>query len=707
MRWQFTTQSMVGQLRGIALPFVVAVAAVLGTAAEVDAQWPTGCVELNDIVERHLENVGNVGLYQRVFGEAAEQECQVDHRDDVAETFAWAFAGPELPSTEGQTTRIAAPVDTGGWPETCVELNDIVEDQLGNDLNVGIYQRAFGEQAEAACRQDHADDVRAVFAWAAPCELRPSQGASANSTVLELARTDATLQEMLLSHPWLSCHVYPWLADGMTNDDRQSLENLQRIARRDRDLAIYIATADWFADGVAEKHARSYEIDALSNLERIANESQPLSQAMTTYPWLADQLSEEEAMAVQAISTMSTRDADLAITVATSVWVTDGIFPHEPTAIRDLDRLAQVAPHVATKVLNKSLSPYDVSRPHYGKSSATRAISALVRMYFDSDVPNEVGERFTRVVTSWWYTTGLTIRDLALFVVLDMVRSEDDDLFDGLLRHHTTEFLEITLPLRGSFRLWAFQDDSFPSGESSLVTMADALRGAEHFIRVPVPFDDIVVLYGGNDRVIYDDGRVHFPRTEPVRISRQEVYRAVGELYFSDDIGPNYPSIAYPNPGWNNYEPRWMAASAPGFVGAVASDWVGASNLEHENHLWAQAAYPMCPNRHVASIHAVAVRAVPDNSEERDVIESCIGLFGRMLLYQLLLVLGQERMSDAMRELYLTSLGAHGRNEEGIVTPSEKDIFRIFLKHTPPDRADEMRHWYRHFHGGPFIDAVN
>lgn len=52
------------------------------------------------------------------------------------------------------------------WPTTCVELNDIVEAHLGNDHNVGIYQKVFGDQAEQACRNDHRDDVRSVFAWA-------------------------------------------------------------------------------------------------------------------------------------------------------------------------------------------------------------------------------------------------------------------------------------------------------------------------------------------------------------------------------------------------------------------------------------------------------------------------------------------------------------------------------------------------------------
>ena len=63
-------------------------------------------------------------------------------------------------------TAVSVSYAAAQWPTTCVELNDIVEAHLGNDHNVGIYQKVFGDQAEKACRNDHRDDVRGVFAWA-------------------------------------------------------------------------------------------------------------------------------------------------------------------------------------------------------------------------------------------------------------------------------------------------------------------------------------------------------------------------------------------------------------------------------------------------------------------------------------------------------------------------------------------------------------
>ncbi len=69
---------------------------MVGTAAANDDhstdQWPTACVYLNDIVEEHLANPNNVGIYQNTFGDQAEAACQNDHRNDVIAVFGWAIA---------------------------------------------------------------------------------------------------------------------------------------------------------------------------------------------------------------------------------------------------------------------------------------------------------------------------------------------------------------------------------------------------------------------------------------------------------------------------------------------------------------------------------------------------------------------------------------------------------------------------------------
>ena len=85
-------------------------------------------------------------------------------------------------------TALSVAVVFAQWPTTCVELNDIVENHLGNQGNVGIYQRTFGDQAEAACQNDHRDDVRSVFAWAigtfTPSVVEPDAAESSKPTLV-------------------------------------------------------------------------------------------------------------------------------------------------------------------------------------------------------------------------------------------------------------------------------------------------------------------------------------------------------------------------------------------------------------------------------------------------------------------------------------------------------------------------------------------
>ena len=76
----------------------VLLVALIATAVAHDdhigGQWPTSCVDLNDIIEAHLGNHDNVGIYQRTFGAQAEQACRNDHREDVRSAFAWAIPTP-------------------------------------------------------------------------------------------------------------------------------------------------------------------------------------------------------------------------------------------------------------------------------------------------------------------------------------------------------------------------------------------------------------------------------------------------------------------------------------------------------------------------------------------------------------------------------------------------------------------------------------
>ena len=119
--------------------FAISLVVALFLVPAAFAQWPTTCVELNDIVEAHLGNEQNVGIYQRVFGDQAEQACQNDHRDDVRSVFAWAM--PEVSTPEPEPTQVTPPVS--GAPSSTANWS-IETGQSGGWNYVGAYTGTGG-----------------------------------------------------------------------------------------------------------------------------------------------------------------------------------------------------------------------------------------------------------------------------------------------------------------------------------------------------------------------------------------------------------------------------------------------------------------------------------------------------------------------------------------------------------------------------------
>ena len=691
------------------LLFSVVLGAVLlaVTTVSVSAQWPTGCVELNDIAERHLGNHGNVSIYQRVFGEQAEAACRADHRTDVRTTFAWAFDTSQ-PASAAPVARPATttPQQAGGWPTTCVYLNDVIEAHLGNDHNVGIYAQVFGNQAESWCQQDHADDVRQVFGWARPCdEAHVARGGRTGPilafqapvpTIGDLALSNRLLERMLTVMPWLSCHTYPWLADGVSEPDRQSLNALLLTDSINRDLAIAVASFDWFADGLNSTDPYSGEMYALRYIQQIAQKSNQLSSLLSSFTWIVDDMTYLETIALRNFNYMVDSDLQFALEVASAPWVNDGLEPYEEDAIGALGSMFISNPGSAKQLLANTMH-----EPVW--SSDVRVITALQDLAAHTDSEGHRTDRHHRLVTMPWFTDGLDARERALINALSIVYVNDDEYFNRLLKHQHTRSLTFSLPLAGSFRLWAFDDEPIPEGLHILSTVSQGLRGAERIVQSPLPFNDIVVLMKGSEGANYLDGLIGLPagRTD-------QIYQMVARLYFTDRAGPHYPYYEFPHPKWRHFKPAWLAYSAPEFINAFTNDWLGSSSLSDQNSNWESDARSTCAASGLTSIHTLAMQTDPPLYSQGETLRNCADLYGRMLLYRLFMTLGEERMSFALRDLHLTSEGYERRkNSEGIVTPSEKDIYRTFLKHTPPDLRDEVRHWYHHIHGGPFVHEVN
>ena len=589
---------------GVVLAAVVAAAG----AGPVLAQWPTTCVDLNDIVEAHLGNDGNVGIYQRVFGDQAEAACQNDHRDDVRGVFAWAFADASQ-SADSATPDLA-------WPTSCVELNDIVESHLGNDSNVGIYQRVFLDQAEAGCRRDHLADVQATFAWARP-PAAPTTG-SATATILGPEPAPEPV--------------------GTIGDYANQLPELQQL---------------------------------LSQLPSLVTH---------TYDWLHDGISPLELSAIRRLQMLARDDPSLAFGAATSPWISDGILRYEESALYNLGELRQLNPELARQVLGYSQDPQFWP-------SDVRIIRGLWRLWeFDAS-------HYDRLTSQPWFVDGLDSDERVFVDALFVAGIGERYLFDQLLRSHHRQSAIVILPLAGRVRLSAFQPQAFPKGEDLLGQIERSMRGAEQFMRVPFPTTDVVVLLGGIPAG-YSNQRLRLARSGFRHISPDLITREVAHFYFTYDVGPHTAE--------HQVTAAWLQHGGVEFIWAYINGRLEPSKLPELLGQWEADTKRICVEHGLGNLHKLTIPDPPDSARWQE----CASVLGRYLLLRLYEALGEDVTSAALREIYFLASHIPAKTDEhGIRRPSEQDIYRIFVEHTPPSQRNVARHIFRSIHGGPFVDT--
>ena len=680
-----------------------------GTTASAGAQWPTTCVDLNDIVEAHLGNHANVGIYQRVFGDQAEDACQSDHLEDVRGVFVWALSDS---SPAGASDGVAPP-DIGGWPTTCVELNDIVEAHLGNHHNVTIYQRTFAAEAEAACRNDHRPDVREVFAWAAACDPR----AVANSVqttgrappgtpthaVATLAQTDSALRNLLAAMPWLACHTYPWLADGVSSDDRNQLQQLDEVAFASEQAGMLVANSAWFADGVDYDDPYRSGRGALLSLRDLSARDPALRNIILSYPWITDDMSDYESAALRRILRISEQDLPFAIRLADTGWIRDGIASYEDWGLDSIDAALQNLPDGRRQLVEYALqdrlytSDLDFIRVVYG-----------IRFSGGDHEPSDISA-YDLLRSQPWFVDGLNAEERAFIQAIGS-GSKNSPHYADVVQSYYAQSATIAIPGTGNVRLWAFQHEPFQEGENPLGTVAQGLLGASRIMGTALPTNDVVVYLSGNRGAAEFPNRLILPTANryPAAFTRDLIFETVAKLYLDYSMGPHYPGIdSWPVDAPILFDTAWLENSGSEFVRAFTNDWLGTKSIIVQSHEWAEDARVNCTDKGLASIYTISRLAYPADTATARQFRDCTEAYGRFLLLRLFLTIGEERMSVALGELHHMANYNYPRdNDEGIRIPSEKEVFRTFMKHTPPELHDEVRHWYREYHGAPFIDYV-
>jgi hypothetical protein len=529
--------------------------------------------------------------------------------------------------------------------------------------------------------------------------------------------SNACLQRLITAIPWISCHIYPWLADGVSPQDQQALNALLLTDSINSDLAITISTTPWFADGVNYSDYHDHEVLAITYLQQIAQKHISFIDGLLSYWWINDDITENEVSAINQLNMLADYDLPATAALMRARWLEDGISDSESRALGLLKLVFQFRPQLAKHLLDSV-----ISAPNW--SSGARAFTDLYDLVLENE-EDKTSDRLHRVVTSPWFSDGLDVREQALMNAIGLVHPDDDELFNRLVSNNYSRLLSFSLPLSGPFNVWMFDDESIPENPRILNTIAHGLRGAERITQEPLPFNDIVVLmidgvlflkdgkpvpqYETGVSVLYhdnvqrEDGRIRL-----LSGKTDNLYQMVARFYFTDRAGPNYPYYEFPDPRWRLFNPKWFAYSAPEFINALTNAWHGSRTLTDASNAWETEARSECASAGLTNIQVLSMQTEPPLATAGERLRHCADLYGRVLLYRLYSTLGEGRMSSVMREVYLLSATLdRPLNPEGIVIPSERDIYRTFLKHAGPDLRDEVRHWYHHIHGGPFVHEVN
>ena len=152
---------------------LIAISIVLISIKSAAAQWPTTCVELNDTFEARLGNFENIGIYQRTFGDQAEQACRNDHREDVLDSFAWALDEAESDDRTIQSTPQSPESNVAFESVRNVALARGADDHVATAVAVAV---VTGGNVDSYLRGTHANIPYGEFAcdWlSTACPLAP------------------------------------------------------------------------------------------------------------------------------------------------------------------------------------------------------------------------------------------------------------------------------------------------------------------------------------------------------------------------------------------------------------------------------------------------------------------------------------------------------------------------------------------------------
>ena len=312
---------------------------------------------------------------------------------------------------------------------------------------------------------------------------------------------------------------FPWLDDGVTEDEEQAIRFLREILREDPAVAETLLGFPWLAYGVTE-----HESWAVTHLGLILREDPAVAKTLLSFPWLADGVTREERNATYYLRLILRADPAVAETLLDYSWLADGVTKNEERTLWGLsvpyrlDRYGLSA--LNTKPWFKDgLSDEELELIGYLISIANRnadAAAALVTMPFlesveirDTlalrslyDISGRDASGFGELMSHPRIKDGITDEETKIVAVLGRATYASAPGSAQVLLAETGVYIQerlIELPHTGETLLAVIrtQDRDTPRMDH----FEHAIRSIERFMGEPFPIDYLALLYYDHPQV--------------------------------------------------------------------------------------------------------------------------------------------------------------------------------------------------------------
>ena len=232
-----------------------------------------------------------------------------------------------------------------------------------------------------------------------------------------------------------------WVADGISPEERYSMEIIDRISAIDGELGKLVVESQWVADGISPEERYSME-----TIDRISAIDGELGKLVVEFQWVADGLNEDEMKAFTgALSYIAERDIELAMLLLASSWVADGISPEERYTLETIDHISGNDGQIAKELVASQWIADGVD------SSETYVLDALLRV-------SEHPDSYSQLTSQPWFIDGLDDEEAVFVIALGGAASRSLKLFEDLLTAHYIQHRTISLPLAGEVNIWVIQN---------------------------------------------------------------------------------------------------------------------------------------------------------------------------------------------------------------------------------------------------------